>query len=554
MPFHFAARLLLSVLMAVLPFLGMEMSRRIYRFVDAASRSDPPIRNLVFPLAMYAFYLIATKAYLIYYQRVVVQFGAILTFEKKVKLALHKKCGEIEMRCYEAPQFYDGLWEAKVASMNIYRVVECLIEFCSIIISIFVLSGYAASIHPLFFLFVLFTAFPSLTEQVCEGVLRSRRQRESAAAEKEESARWDGLVNHASAKERILFDCYPFLKKKWKETSDRYQETEYSVGAYVFKVNLVLSVFRFGALAGVYVLAGLLYFQGKVDYAGFITTISTALFLQSQYGELFEVAGYYTEFVNLVKPFFRFMEADEEKKETGPSPDREIRLEHVAFAYPTSEKNVLNDISLTVQAGERIAIVGVNGAGKSTLAKILSGLLQPTCGNAFGCGKDFTRVMFQDFQRYALSREENIAVSERIPQNMALIHRLSRQIELEDIPSGEILGREFGETDLSGGQWQKIALARLFYHGGNVLLLDEPTAAIDPLYEKRINELILENAATENTSLIVISHRLSIARLVDRIYVLNDGRIVEGGTHDELLHTPSSLYRRLWDAQTSWYR
>ena len=105
MPFHFAAHLLLSVLMAVLPFLGMEMSRRIYRFVDAASRSDPPIRNLVFPLAMYAFYLIATKAYLIYYQRVVVQFGAILTFEKKVKLALHKKCGEIEMRCYEDPQF-----------------------------------------------------------------------------------------------------------------------------------------------------------------------------------------------------------------------------------------------------------------------------------------------------------------------------------------------------------------------------------------------------------------------------------------------------------------
>ena len=191
---------------------------------------------------------------------------------------------------------------------------------------------------PLFFLFVLFTAFPSLTEQVCEGVLRSRRQRESAAAEKEESARWDGLVNHASAKERILFDCYPFLKKKWKETSDRYQETEYSVGAYVFKVNLVLSVFRFGALAGVYVLAGLLYFQGKVDYAGFITTISTALFLQSQYGELFEVAGYYTEFVNLVKPFFRFMEADEEKKETGPSPDREIRLEHVAFAIRRQKK------------------------------------------------------------------------------------------------------------------------------------------------------------------------------------------------------------------------
>ena len=138
------------------------------------------------------------------------------------------------------------------------------------------------------------------------------------------------------------------------------------------------------------------------------------------------------------------------------------------------------------------------------------------------------------------------------PSKPDALHELSDELELEDIPSGEILGREFGEVDLSGGQWQKVAMARLFYHGGSVLILDEPTSAIDPLYEKRLNDFIVREAA--DTTLIVISHRLSIAKLLDRIYVLKNGRIVENGTHEELLQGESSEYARLWDAQTSWYR
>ena len=132
MPTHFAFRLALSIFMAVLPLLGMSMSRSIYSYVEASSNSPQVLSALVFPLSMYAIYLILTKAYTVYYQRVAVQFGAILTFEKKIKLLLHKKTGEIDMRFYEDPSFYNSLWEAKVASTNIYRVAECLIEFISI--------------------------------------------------------------------------------------------------------------------------------------------------------------------------------------------------------------------------------------------------------------------------------------------------------------------------------------------------------------------------------------------------------------------------------------
>ena len=116
-----------------------------------------------------------------------------------------------------------------------------------------------------------------------------------------------------------------------------------------------------------------------------------------------------------------------------------------------------------------------------------------------------------------------------------------------------MLGREFGNRDLSGGQWQKIAIARLFYHGGSILILDEPTSAIDPLYEKQLNEFII-NQSSQVTTLIVISHRLSISKLLDYVYVLEDGRIIEEGTHDELLKAEDSVYNHLWEAQTSWYK
>lgn len=556
MPTHFAFRLTLSVFMAVLPLLGMSMSRSIYSYVDASANSPQALSTLLLPLLMYAVYLLLTKAYTVYYQRVAVQFGSILTFEKKIKLALHKKTGEIDMRFYEDPSFYNSLWEAKVASTNIYRVAECLINFISISIGILILSGYVASIEPLFFIFIFLTAVPSLSEQVCEGILQSKRQKELAIVAKEERTRWEHITDIASAKERLVYGNYPLLKTKWLHTTNQFQKIEFALEKKLLKLSICFALIRIVAVAGIYVSASWFYYIGSIDYAGFITTISVALFLQAQYGDLFEVAGYYSEFTTLVKPYFKFMgiKSDIPSK---PSEDsqvaRTIELKNVGFAYPTSNENVLHDIDLSIHPGDKVAIVGVNGSGKSTLAKILSGLLHPTSGEIFGSQALHTCVMLQDFQCYALTKNENIALSEIHSRRPDLIHNLSELLDIADIPSDEILGREFGHRDISGGQWQKIAMARLFYHQGSVLILDEPTSAIDPLYEKRLNELILQQA-TPDTTLIVISHRLSISRLLNHIYVMENGRIIEEGSHGNLLESPNSVYRQLWEAQVSWYK
>mgnify|MGYP000844484467 FL=1 len=553
MPTHFAFRLALSIFMAVLPLLGMSMSRSIYSYVEASSNSPQVLSALVFPLSMYAIYLILTKTYTVYYQRVAVQFGAILTFEKKIKLLLHKKTGEIDMRFYEDPTFYNSLWEAKVASTNIYRVAECLIEFISISVSILVLSSYAASIKPLFFVFIFLTAMPSLSEQVCEGILRSKRQKELAIVAKEERTRWEHITNIESAKERIVFGNYPLLKAKWLHTTNQFQEIEFALDRKLLKLSACFALIRLIAIAGIYVSASWFYYIGNIDYADFITTISVALFLQAQYGELFEVIGYYSEFTTLVKPYFKFMEIKSDFPSEIACDAGTIQLKNVEFSYPTSSENVLQNIDLLIHPGDKIAIVGVNGAGKSTLAKILSGLLHPTAGVASGLQSRYTRVMLQDFQCYALTKDENIALSEIHPKDPSLIRSLSELLDIADIPSGEILGREFGHRDISGGQWQKIAMARLFYHQGSVLILDEPTSAIDPLYEKRLNEIILQQA-TPDTTLIVISHRLSISKLLNYVYVMDNGRIIEEGRHSDLLQSPNSVYRQLWEAQTSWYK
>ena len=177
---------------------------------------------------------------------------------------------------------------------------------------------------------------------------------------------------------------------------------------------------------------------------------------------------------------------------------------------------MLHDLNFTIHAGEKIAIVGVNGAGKTTLSKLLAGLLVVTEGKNEGVLADTPSVMFQEYQQYALTLLENLAPQELELKNPVLAEELLTELNLSQIAKNEILGREFGKVDLSGGQWQKLAMARAFYHGGTFFLLDEPTSAIDPLYEKELNDLIFRRIGNDST-LIIISHRLSIAKMADRV-------------------------------------
>jgi ATP-binding cassette subfamily B protein len=245
-----------------------------------------------------------------------------------------------------------------------------------------------------------------------------------------------------------------------------------------------------------------------------------------------------------------------------------LQADRLTFAYPGSAEPVLREVSMTLGPGEIVALVGPNGSGKTTLAKLFAGLYPPESGRLL-LGADpverhdalrrQTTVVFQDFSRYKLSALDNVAFGR--PDRPVAIDRVMRAARqagahefVEALPNGydTVLGKEFsGGVDLSGGQWQRLALARAFYRDSTLVILDEPTAALDPQAEAdlfaRIRELF------RGRTVLLISHRFSSVRGADRIYVLDRGRIIEQGTHD-LLMREDGTYARLFRLQALPYQ
>lgn len=245
----------------------------------------------------------------------------------------------------------------------------------------------------------------------------------------------------------------------------------------------------------------------------------------------------------------------------------DIRLEGVSFRYPGNQEPVLSGIDLTIRPGETVALVGENGAGKTTLVKLMLGLYRPTSGSVLLDGLDVANLdpdsvrehvsgVFQHFVRYPLTVAENVAAG-----GGAEPGALRRELELAGIaesldrlPQGmdTVLSPDLGGVDLSGGQWQRLAIARAGLRQAQILCLDEPTAALDPQAEVAIFERFADLAGNRTT--ILVSHRLGMTRLASRIVVLEHGRIIEQGTHDDLLAIPGSAYGRMWQAQARWYQ
>lgn len=245
-----------------------------------------------------------------------------------------------------------------------------------------------------------------------------------------------------------------------------------------------------------------------------------------------------------------------------------ISFEGVSFRYPESETMVLHDISLTIAPGEKLAIVGENGSGKTTLIKLLCRLYQPTEGRILLNGQDIRSLpyeeyirniatVFQDFAIFAFSIAENVAASAEYDGQRvwAALSRAGLQGRMEGLSKGilQAVSHDYEEDgiNLSGGEAQKLAIARASYKDAPVVILDEPTAALDPYAEKEVYEQFFRNLAGE--TMLSISHRLSSCRFCDRIAVLQKGRLVQLGTHADLLARPEGKYAEMWKAQAQYY-
>lgn len=355
--------------------------------------------------------------------------------------------------------------------------------------------------------------------------------------------------------------------------------------------NLCDALLCFGRDAGAYLYFILQIVQGNLpvsDFVWYISVVSSCQQACSAFLENVELLGRLSFDYSRLR---LFLESGEGDIFQGTSPEAErsgkrvgtdsaassrwkeavsIELEHVSFTYPGSRVPTLKDLNLTIRPGEKIALVGLNGAGKSTLVKLLCGLYRPTSGtirvggrpiSSFGKEEYFSMIaaVFQDVKLLPLTIAQNVASDngedidrQRVRQCLSLaglwemVDGLPRK---EDTPLGR--GVLDDGIDLSGGERQKVWMARAFYKEAPILILDEPTAALDPLAEQEIYEKYVQ--MSEGKTSLFISHRLASTRFCDRIWLMENGRITEQGSHEELMEK-NGAYARLFEVQGKYYR
>ncbi|MEG2088306.1 MAG: ABC transporter ATP-binding protein, partial [Angelakisella sp.] len=339
-------------------------------------------------------------------------------------------------------------------------------------------------------------------------------------------------------------------------------------------INSVLTVVQ-SLLAYLYVGARVLttWFGPSIGLGSFTMYVAAATGFSAATATLGQNVLDVIRHLGYLDPFLELMELDDEDGAAGTVPlvgeVESICFEHVSFHYPRTEALVLNDLSFSIAKGEKISIVGLNGAGKTTLIKLLCRLYQPTSGRILVNGQDIAQyehqsylaqlaAVFQDFKLFAFSIAENVSCGTAGDgrDTAALLEQVGLGDKLRELPAGQdtLLGKAYDKDgiDLSGGQKQKIAIARALYKRASLIILDEPTSALDPLAEAEIYRDF--NRMTGGKTAIYISHRMSSSVFCDRILVLDDGRVVDFASHDALMEQGDSLYCRLFRSQAENYK
>lgn len=387
---------------------------------------------------------------------------------------------------------------------------------------------------------------------------------------------WELLLRIDAAVEVRLFRLGGYLRRRWADLFLRIREEELAQSYRRTHADALLQWVN-GAMV-VAVAAGLLIARarGELTVGDYVALGGAAVAAHGLVKDLAQSVALSRRLFRMTGDLFAFLGLPEPAPPASgwrslPRPlTQGLACHDLSFTYPGSERPALENLSLQIAPGERIAIVGANGASKSTLVKCLLGLYRPTSGRVTYDGIDLAEVapaelsrrttaVFQEFVRYSLTVRENIGFGEieRVEDQQAILHAAAEvQADfIAGLPDGieTNLDRTFRHeaTNLSLGQWQKLALARALLSSADVLVLDEPSSALDPQAEAEIYRTF--DRATRGKTVLFISHRLGSVRMADRIVVMDGGRIVESGTHEELMAL-GNHYAGMYQAQAEWYQ
>ena len=481
-----------------------------------------------------------------------------------------RKYRKLDYSCYEDPQTYDSI--SRISQNPGEKIRMIFWKLCEMVRIIILLIGYLLIFQqasPLLVgIFLLFLP-PMLYENYKAGCLWYDLYSRQTADERKIAYYERLLTGKTSLAELKIYQATDYIENLWKKQSSKLRKEKEETLIRVAKTLLRKSTFAalWYLCSGGFLLYGVI--TGRISVSMFLVLFQTILNIVDTVNGLLETFGNFSREIQEMSYLHSFFALKNipERKGCIDRPVRRIRLEHVCFSYPNAGTETLHDISFELDLSKSTAIVGENGSGKTTIIKLLCGLYQPTSGrilfdeydirnlNNGEIGKAI-KVVFQDFFQYELTIRENIGFG-----NLARIsHDLELQEVLDAVHLEELkklgldtsLGKlEHEGIDLSRGQWQRLAVGRIFLNDTGYAVLDEPTASVDPVSEYNMYQLFYLLLRSRGS--LMISHRLASAKMADHILVLKNGTIAEQGNHTELMKN-QELYHELFCRQAEWYQ
>jgi ATP-binding cassette subfamily B protein len=497
-------------------------------------------------------------------------------YTRHISIEVMRHAAQLDLTAYEDPVFYDRLERARVQATDRLGMIQSIGRLLQQVVTAVSLSISIVYFSPWLLLLLIAGVVPAfLGESHFAFLGYAKNFRQTPIRRQLDYLRILGGSKEA-AKELKLFGLSGFLTERFTALSDEIYEQNVDLSTRRLRAGAVLSVIGTLGYYSAYVwviwrtLAGALSIGTLYFLAGAILQASNNI--QLVFSTLSSIADQALFLTDLLG-FFEMKPTIQSKPNALPAPrpiQRGFEFRDVSFRYPGTERAVVDHLNLMLNPGERVALIGENGEGKTTIVKLMTRLYDPTEGQILLDGVDLREysledlykeigVIFQDFMRYEMTARENIAVGriDELASTEAIVRAAHKSLAdgvIAKLPYGyeQMLGRRFvSGVDLSGGEWQKLALARAYLRDAQLLILDEPTAALDARSEFEVFERFAE--LTEGKMSLFISHRFSTVRMADRIIVLANGRIAEDGDHRQLMAL-GGRYAEMFELQAASYR
>ena len=490
----------------------------------------------------------------IFYERFFSTFVSMPRLELKLKQLMHDKVSKIPSRenCDAKTNVYVN--RAVFAGTNIFRLVQIYTQLVMSVISFATIFALMSTMNIYLSIGLVVAIVPKIIVEMRETKIKVQNRDKRVELRRMEKLYRETITGDQQYIETKINGADEFFKQRYVDTRNDMDTVATDESTFIRNTGLIFSPFLiYSDISGILTGVLLLYYD-IISFSVFGSAVSAFTKLKEDITSILSLVEYGRRFGIMVEPYFDFlMKIEREGEET--TDGKTLELKDVYFKYPNAKDYAISGIDLKINPGEKVAIVGINGSGKSTLSKLLLGEFEPTKGEVLIGGVSSKKLnepeiydkrsqVSQFFNRYEMSLMENISFDKDLIFSESDVKSFVKKKGL-DLES--VLGREFGGVELSGGEWQRIAILRGFNKTSEFITLDEPTSAIDPINEKEIYDFFDDksNGKTE----IIITHRLGAIKYVDRILVMENGKIIEDGDFRELTERKGK-FKEIYDSQS----